>query len=44
LARIWLDVPVDWSEIEEIVREAYRQIAPKRLQSQLDASAASGED
>ncbi|MBA3277720.1 MAG: MmcQ/YjbR family DNA-binding protein [Geodermatophilaceae bacterium] len=41
---IWLDVPVDWSEIEEIVREAYRQIAPKRLQSQLDASAASGED
>jgi len=28
---VWLDVPVDWSEIDEIVREAYRQIAPKRL-------------
>ena len=28
---VWLDVPVDWVEIEEIVREAYRQIASKRL-------------
>ncbi len=30
-----LDVAVDWSEIEEIVREAYLQIAPKRLAAQL---------
>ncbi len=28
---VWLDVPVHWNEIDEIVREAYRQIAPKRL-------------
>ncbi len=30
-----LDVAVDWSEIEEIVRDAYLQIAPKRLAAQL---------
>ncbi|MBA3418429.1 MAG: MmcQ/YjbR family DNA-binding protein [Geodermatophilaceae bacterium] len=35
---VWLDVPVDWSEIEEIVREAYRQVAPKRLVAELDAT------
>lgn len=34
---VWLDVPVDWSEIEEVVREAYRQVAPKRLIAQLGA-------
>lgn len=31
-----LDVPLDWDEIAEVVREAYRQIAPKRLAAQLD--------
>ena len=31
-----LDVPVDWDKIAEIVREAYRQIAPKRLLAELD--------
>ncbi len=31
-----LDVPVDWDEIAEVVREAYRQIAPKKLVAQLD--------
>lgn len=35
---VWLDVPVDWSEIEEVVRDAYRQIAPKRLALALDTS------
>ncbi|MDQ4039378.1 MAG: MmcQ/YjbR family DNA-binding protein [Actinomycetota bacterium] len=33
---VWLDVPVDWTEIEEIVRDAYRQVAPKRLLAELD--------
>lgn len=32
-----LDVPVDWEEVAEIVREAYRQIAPKRLVAEMDA-------
>lgn len=32
-----LDVPVDWAEITEVIREAYRQIAPKRLVAELDA-------
>ena len=37
-----LDVPsVDWTEIAEIVTEAYRMIAPKRLVAELDAGAAS---
>jgi hypothetical protein len=33
---VYLDVPVDWSEIAEIVEDAYRMIAPKRLVAQLD--------
>jgi hypothetical protein len=34
---VYLDVPdVDWTEIEEIVTDAYRQVAPKRLVAQLD--------
>ena len=32
-----LDVPTDWDEIGEIVQEAYRMIAPKRLIADLDA-------
>jgi hypothetical protein len=28
---VYLDVPVDWNEIGEIVVEAYRCIAPKKL-------------
>jgi hypothetical protein len=27
----------DWDEVDEIVREAYRKVAPKRLSAQLDA-------
>ena len=34
---VYLDVPVDWAEIEEIVEEAYRVVAPKRLIADLDA-------
>lgn len=34
---VYLDVPdVDWAEVDEIVREAFRMIAPKRLAAQLD--------
>jgi hypothetical protein len=34
---VYLDVPVDWAEIAEIVEDAYRMIAPKRLVAELDA-------
>ncbi len=34
----WLDVAVDWSEIEEIVCEAYLQVAPTRLAAELDGA------
>ena len=34
-----LDVPdVDWDEIASLVRDAYRQVAPKQLLAQLDAA------
>ena len=33
---VWLDVPVDWGEIADIVEDAYRTIAPKHLQALLD--------
>ncbi|HEY7009599.1 MAG TPA: MmcQ/YjbR family DNA-binding protein [Jatrophihabitantaceae bacterium] len=40
--RGWVGVRIDgapdWEEIEQIVRDAYRQIAPKRLLAQLDGS------
>ena len=32
-----LDLDVDWDEIAEIVREAYRAVAPARLRAELDA-------
>jgi hypothetical protein len=34
-----LDVPVDWDEIADIVEDAYRMIAPKRLVAELEARA-----
>lgn len=34
---VYLDVPVDWAEIAEIVEDAYRAVAPKRLIAELDA-------
>jgi predicted DNA-binding protein (MmcQ/YjbR family) len=35
---VWLDVPVDWAEIAEIVTDAYRVIAPRRLAEGLPGS------
>jgi hypothetical protein len=34
---IYLDVPVDWDEIDDLVESAYRTVAPKRLVAMLDA-------
>jgi hypothetical protein len=34
---VWLDVAVDWDEMAEIVTDAYRTVAPKKLVSELDA-------
>lgn len=36
---VYLDVPVDWSEISAIVEDAYRTVAPKRLVEALERSA-----
>ena len=33
---VYLDVPQDWDEIAELVTEAYRLVAPKRLAAQLE--------
>jgi hypothetical protein len=33
---VYLDVPVDWDEIADLVLAAYREVAPKRLLAQLD--------
>jgi hypothetical protein len=33
---VYLDVRVDWTEIAEIVADAYRVVAPKRLVAELD--------
>lgn len=38
---LWLDlpgVPVDWDEIDDLVRDGYRLAAPKSLAARLDAS------
>ncbi|MCU1643152.1 MAG: MmcQ/YjbR family DNA-binding protein [Nocardia sp.] len=34
---VYLDVPVDWTEVAEIVQDAYRTVAPKVLVAQLDS-------
>jgi hypothetical protein len=34
---VWLDVPVDWDEISDIIADAYCMVAPKQLVAQLDA-------
>jgi len=28
---VWLDVPVDWDQVADLVTDAYRVVAPKRL-------------
>ncbi|HEY0449091.1 MmcQ/YjbR family DNA-binding protein [Actinophytocola sp.] len=33
---VYLDVPVDWTELAEIVQDAYRTVAPRKLLAQLD--------
>ena len=33
-----LDVEVDWDEVSEIVEDAYRQVAPKKLLAELDGA------
>jgi hypothetical protein len=33
---VYLDVPVDWEEVAELVTDAYRMVAPRRLAAQLD--------
>ncbi len=34
---VWLDVPVDWQVVAELVADAYRAVAPERLHGELDA-------
>jgi hypothetical protein len=34
---VWLDVPVDWTVIAELVQDAYRAVAPRTLAARLDA-------
>jgi hypothetical protein len=33
---VYLDLPADWSQIAELVIDAYREVAPKRLQAELE--------
>jgi hypothetical protein len=33
---VYLDVPVDWSQIAELVVDAYREVAPKGLRAELE--------
>jgi predicted DNA-binding protein (MmcQ/YjbR family) len=33
---VYLDVPVNWDEVAEVITDAYRQVAPKRLLAQLE--------
>jgi hypothetical protein len=33
---VYLDVPVDWDEVADVITDAYRQIAPKRIVARLD--------
>lgn len=37
---VWLDVPVEWDEIAEIVTDAYLVIAPRRLAEQVGSRTA----
>jgi hypothetical protein len=36
---VYLDVPVDWDEVADVITDAYRQVAPKRLVALLDQPA-----
>jgi hypothetical protein len=39
---VYLDVPVDWDEIAELIAAAYREAAPKRLLATLETGPAAG--
>jgi hypothetical protein len=41
---VYMDVPVIWEEVREIVTDAYRMVAPKRLAARLDAGSGPGSD
>jgi predicted DNA-binding protein (MmcQ/YjbR family) len=32
---VWLDSDTDWDELEELLRDSYRLVAPKKLLAQL---------
>ncbi|MFO7171069.1 MAG: MmcQ/YjbR family DNA-binding protein [Chloroflexota bacterium] len=32
---VWLDVPVEWGFVAQLVRDSYRMTAPKRLSAQI---------
>jgi hypothetical protein len=34
---VYLDVPVDWDQVAELVTAAWREVAPKRLLAELEA-------
>jgi len=34
---VYLDVPVDWDVLADVVDDAYRAVAPKKLVAELDA-------
>ena len=34
---VYLDVPLDWSELGELIETAYRAVAPAKLAAQLDS-------
>lgn len=34
---VYLDVPVDWDEIADVVEDAYRTVAPQRLVTELES-------
>lgn len=38
---VYLDVPVDWDQISDLVAEAWRVVAPKRLLAEFDAAESS---
>ena len=37
---VYLDVPVDWGQIADLVAEAYREVAPARLLAELEGRGA----
>jgi len=36
---VYLDVSQDWEQIADLIRDAYREVAPRRLVAMLDAQA-----